>query len=74
MRKSELEVAVEDYLRSNASRYENDPATAPFYQGADPASPVKHKSGKAVGGGMKEEEKRPRQRRQTLKAKEDLEA
>ncbi|KAL9125729.1 MAG: hypothetical protein Q9217_005111 [Psora testacea] len=73
MRKSELEVAIEDYLRSNASRYENDPTTAPFYQGVDPASPVKHKGGKAIAGGMKEEEKKPRPRRQTLKAKNELE-
>ena len=74
MKKTELELAVEDFLRSNASRYENDATTAPFYQGVDPASPVKHKGGKVTGGGMKEEEKKPRQRRQTLRAKEETDA
>ncbi|KAL9104285.1 MAG: hypothetical protein Q9163_000726 [Psora crenata] len=74
MKKSELEVAVEDFLRSNASRYENDPTTAPFYRGVDPASPVQHKNGKAVAGGMKDEGKKPRPRRQTIKANEEQQA
>ena len=73
MKKNELEVAVEEHLRSNSSKYEKDPATALFYQGVDPASPVKHKGGKAIAGGMKEEEKKPRARRQTIKARDEVE-
>lgn len=72
MRKNDLETALEQHLRTNASKYAADQSLAPFYQGVDPASPVKHKGGKAISGGMKEEEKKPRARRQTLKAKEEL--
>ena len=72
MKKNELEVALEDHLRKNVSRYQQDSRAAPFYKGVDPASPVKHAGGKAVAGGMKEDEKekekKPRQRRQTIKA------
>lgn len=72
MRKNDLETALEQHLRTNASKYAGDQNLAPFYQGVDPASPVKHKAGKAVSGGMKEEEKKPRARRQTIKAREEL--
>ena len=72
MRKNDLETALEQHLRTNASLYASDQTLAPFYQGVDPASPVKHKGGKAVSGGMNAEEKKPRARRQTIKAKEDL--
>ncbi|KAG8526586.1 uncharacterized protein KY384_008787 [Bacidia gigantensis] len=73
MKKSELEVALEDHLRTHQSSYASNPSTAAFYQGVDPASPVKHRGGKAVSGGKAEDEKKPRQRRQTMKAKEEAE-
>ena len=71
MRKNELEIALEEHLRSNTSRLISNTTVAPFYQGVDPASPVKHKAGKAVSGGKAEDEmekKTSRQRRQTIKA------
>ena len=65
-KKSELELAVEQHLRDNQTVLEKDPRVAAFYQGVDPSSPVKHNPGPA------EERTKPRQRRQTIKAKEDL--
>lgn len=66
-KKSDLEMVIEQRLRENQSTLENDPKVSAFFQGVDPASPVKHNPGPA-------EEKKPRQRRQTIKAKEDLDA
>ena len=67
-RKNELEIAVEQYLRENQTSLEQDPKVAAFYQGVDPSSPVKHNPGPAEAKTPK-----PRQRRQTLKAKEEAE-
>ncbi|KAL6719751.1 hypothetical protein ACLMJK_001672 [Lecanora helva] len=66
-RKNELEIAVEQILREKQTSLEKDPRVAPFYQGVDPSSPVKHNAGPAT------EKTKARQRRQTLK-KEELEA
>lgn len=60
----DLEMSLEQFLRDNQTSLEKDPRVSAFYQGVDPASPVKHNPGPS--------EKKPRQRRQTIKAKEEL--
>ncbi|KAL8809722.1 MAG: hypothetical protein Q9223_007883, partial [Gallowayella weberi] len=70
--KPELETALDDYLRTNQTRLQTDPALSGFYKRLE--SPVKREK---VGGpattSVVEEVKRPKQRRQTFKAREDLE-
>lgn len=58
-------MVLEEHLRNNSSALSKDPKVEAFYQGVDPASPVKHERGTVTG------EKKPRQRRQTLKAREE---
>ena len=71
-KKNELEVALEEHLRTNVSKYQQDSRVTLFYQGVDPASPVKHAGGKAVAGGFKEDEKEKKSRRKTVsKAQQD---
>lgn len=41
MKKTELEVALDDYLTKNASQFSTDPTYAPFYKGRGGSSPVK---------------------------------
>ncbi|KAL8675452.1 MAG: hypothetical protein Q9168_000153 [Polycauliona sp. 1 TL-2023] len=76
--KPELEVALDDYLRKNQNRLQSDPALSSFYKRLE--SPVKRErsSGNSVGGvgaasAVQEEVKKPKQRRQTIKAREELE-
>ena len=66
-KKIDLEVALEEYLRAHWGSLSQDPKVAPFFAGVDPLSPVKREPGSV-------EEKVKRPRRQTLKAREDLEA
>ena len=71
LKKTELEIALEEHLRTNTSKFTNDSEVSAFYAGVDPASPVKHRGGKAVSGGKADDEKEkkaPRARRQTIKA------
>ncbi|KAL8726759.1 MAG: hypothetical protein Q9166_006498 [cf. Caloplaca sp. 2 TL-2023] len=74
--KPELEVALDDFLRTNQTSLQSDPALSGFYKRV--GSPVKRESGAGFGGGPSttsavEEVKKPKQRRQTLKAREELE-
>ncbi|KAI4245244.1 MAG: hypothetical protein L6R40_002601 [Gallowayella cf. fulva] len=70
--KIELEVALDAYLRENQTRLQSDPACSGFYKRLD--SPFKReRGGGTVSTSVVEEVKKPKQRRQTLKAREDLE-
>ena len=71
-KKIDLEVALEEHLRSNSSKLASDPKVAPFFYTVDPLSPVKQNP---ATGTVKtvEKEKKPRARRQTIKAREELE-
>ncbi|KAL8726456.1 MAG: hypothetical protein Q9181_006045, partial [Wetmoreana brouardii] len=68
--KTELEVALDDHLRTNQTRLQNDPLTSGFYKRKE--SPVKRESGGATATSVVEEVKKPKQRRPTLKAREEL--
>jgi len=41
LKKTELEVALDDYLTKNASQFSSDTQLAPFYKGRNGSSPVK---------------------------------
>ena len=41
MRKSELEVALDNHLRSNQTTYQNDPSLGDYYKRLEPTSPAK---------------------------------
>ncbi|KAL8802313.1 MAG: hypothetical protein Q9182_003891 [Xanthomendoza sp. 2 TL-2023] len=70
--KPELETALDDYLRTNQPRLHTDPALSGFYKRLE--SPVKREKGAGPATtSVVEEVKRPKQRRQTFKAREDLE-
>ncbi|KAL8711832.1 MAG: hypothetical protein Q9220_003776 [cf. Caloplaca sp. 1 TL-2023] len=71
MLKSELEVALSEYLRTNQSQLQNDPSLSPFYKRM--GTPVKRESGGAAAStSVVEDVKKPKQRRQTIKAREEL--
>ncbi|KAL8960752.1 MAG: hypothetical protein Q9193_002598 [Seirophora villosa] len=75
--KTDLEVALDDFLRANQTSLQNDPQLSGFYKRL--GSPVKRESGGATTSSLVETVKKPglsgtKQRRQTLKAREDLEA
>lgn len=69
-KKTDLEVALEEHLRANSSRLSADSRVAPFFYTVDPLSPVKQD---AATGTVQTVEKKPRARRQTIKAREELE-
>lgn len=76
--KSELEVALEGYLRAHQVRLANDLTFEPFYRRIGALSPVKRESGGGgggIGGGVVltsgDEVKKPRARRQT-RAREEI--
>ncbi|KAL8756462.1 MAG: hypothetical protein Q9199_002905, partial [Rusavskia elegans] len=71
--KPDLEIALDDYLRKNQTRLQSDPALSSFYKRLE--SPVKRERGSGVGAtsAAAEEAKKPKQRRQTIKAREELE-
>ncbi|KAI4126826.1 MAG: hypothetical protein LQ338_003536, partial [Usnochroma carphineum] len=68
--KTELEVALDEFLRTNQISLQNDPQLSGFYKRIN--SPVKRESGGGTATSLVEEVKKPKQRRQTLKAREDL--
>ena len=70
-KKIDLEVALEEHLRANSTKLSSDSKVAPFFSTVDPLSPVKQNP---LTGTVQtaEKEKRPRARRQTLKAREEL--
>ncbi|KAL8697073.1 MAG: hypothetical protein Q9201_007320, partial [Fulgogasparrea decipioides] len=68
--KTELEVALDDHLRTNQTRLQNDPLASAFYKRKE--SPVKRESGGATATSVVDEVKKPKQRRPTLKAREEL--
>ncbi|KAI4248553.1 MAG: hypothetical protein LQ352_005919, partial [Teloschistes flavicans] len=75
--KLDLEEALNDHLRKNQTRLEKDPMASGFYKRLD--SPVKRErdSGGHVSAAATStvaEVKKTKQRRQTLKAREELEA
>ena len=61
-KKLDLEMVLEEHLRANQSSLATDPKVAPFYQGVDPASPVKHSLGVA----------QKQRRKQTIKSNEEV--
>ncbi|KAL8897447.1 MAG: hypothetical protein Q9192_002569 [Flavoplaca navasiana] len=75
--KPDLELALDDYLRKNQTRLQSDPALSHFYKRLE-NSPAKREKSDGSGGGVaassaaREEIKKPK-RRQTIKAREDLE-
>ena len=66
-KKIDLEVALEEHLRANSSKLSSDSKVAPFFYTVDPLSPVKQDPATGTG-----QEKKPRARRQTIKAREEL--
>ena len=66
-KKIDLEVALEEHLRANSSKLSSDSKVAPFFYTVDPLSPVKQDPATGTA-----QEKKPRARRQTLKAREEL--
>lgn len=68
-KKIDLEVALEEYLRANSSKLASDSKVAPFFYTVDPLSPVKQDP---ATGTVQTTEKKPRARRQTIKAREEL--
>ncbi|KAH6722531.1 hypothetical protein DL95DRAFT_324623 [Leptodontidium sp. 2 PMI_412] len=48
MKKTELEVALDDYLTKNASQFSSDTQFAPFYKGRGGSSPVKKEASSAI--------------------------
>ena len=61
-------MALEEYLRANSSKLSSDSKVAPFFYTVDPLSPVKQDP----ATGTVPTEKKPRARRQTIKAREEL--
>ncbi|KAL8948019.1 MAG: hypothetical protein Q9222_005761 [Ikaeria aurantiellina] len=71
MLKNELEVALDDFLRTNQSQLQNDPSLSAFYKRL--GTPVKRESGGVPAStSVIEDVKKPKQRRQTIKAREEL--
>ena len=68
-KKIDLEVALEEHLRANSSKLASDSKVAPFFYTVDPLSPVKQDP---ATGTVQTTEKKPRARRQTIKAREEL--
>ena len=68
-KKIDLEVALEEYLRANSAKLSSDSKVAPFFYTVDPLSPVKQDP---ATGTVQAVEKKPRARRQTIKAREEL--
>ncbi|KAL9598413.1 MAG: hypothetical protein Q9219_004503 [cf. Caloplaca sp. 3 TL-2023] len=69
--KTDLEVALDEYLRANQPRLQDDPQLSGFYRRI--TSPVKRESGGVINiTSAAEEVKKPKQRRQTIKAREEL--
>ncbi len=66
-KKIDLEVALEEHLRANSSKLSSDSKVAPFFSTVDPLSPVKQDPMTGTA-----QEKKPRARRQTIKAREEL--
>ncbi|KAL8993826.1 MAG: hypothetical protein Q9169_006054 [Polycauliona sp. 2 TL-2023] len=74
--KPDLEVALDDYLRKNQSRLQSDPTLANFYKRLETPGKRDRSSGSGAGAGaasaLQEEIKKPKQRRQTIKAREEI--
>ncbi|KAL8688221.1 MAG: hypothetical protein Q9218_005811, partial [Villophora microphyllina] len=74
--KPDLELALNDHLRTNKTRLENDRLASGFYKRLESPMKRERESGGAVSAAatsVVEEVKKPKQRRQTLKAREELE-
>ena len=71
LKKSELEIALDEHLRANQSSLSKEESLSDYYKrlGVRMRSPAKRESGGITSG----DEKKPRARRQT-KAKEEIEA
>ncbi|KAL8865663.1 MAG: hypothetical protein Q9174_006767, partial [Haloplaca sp. 1 TL-2023] len=68
--KPDLEIILNDHLRTHASQLQNDARLSSYYKTLRRAdSPVKRES----GGGLEVEGRKVKSRRQTLKAREELE-
>jgi hypothetical protein len=69
LKKTEVEVALDDYLTQNASTYSSETRLAPFYRRRSESSPVK----KEVTSALSDAEKQVKSvRRRVTKAAEDL--
>ncbi|KAL2073764.1 hypothetical protein VTL71DRAFT_11090 [Oculimacula yallundae] len=69
LKKTELEVALNDYLTENASQFSSDAQLAPFYKGRGGSSPVKKEAASVVSD---IESKVKSVRRRVTKAAEEL--
>ncbi|KAL8923462.1 MAG: hypothetical protein Q9208_004590 [Pyrenodesmia sp. 3 TL-2023] len=69
--KPELESILDDFLRTNQSSLNGDPQLADYYKRL--GSPLKRESTNAKSTALLDTVQKPKQRRQTLKAREDLE-
>ncbi|KAL9581404.1 MAG: hypothetical protein Q9212_003918 [Teloschistes hypoglaucus] len=76
--KLDLEEALNKHLRTNQTRLEKDPTISGFYKRLDTPVKRERESGGHVSAAgatsVVQEVKKPKQRRQTLKAREELEA
>ncbi|KAI4206669.1 MAG: hypothetical protein LQ346_000961 [Caloplaca aetnensis] len=69
--KPELESMLDDFLRTNQSSWKGDPQLSDYYKRL--GSPLKRESGNATSTSLMDTVKKPKSRRQTLKARDDLE-
>ena len=60
MRKSELEVALDNHLRSNRTTYQNDPSLGGYYKRLSLSSPAKRSASIVKSEGL--ENKAPRKK------------
>ena len=72
--KTDLEVALEEHLRANSTKYAQDPKLEPYYRRQAVLSPVKRETGSTLITSENENKRPQRARRQTRGAREDTDA
>ena len=72
--KTDLEVALEEHLRANSTKYAQDPKLEPYYRRQAILSPVKRETGSTLITSENENKRPQRARRQTRGAREDTDA
>jgi hypothetical protein len=69
LKKTEIEVALDEYLTKNASQYSGEARLAPFYKRRSDSSPIK----KEASSALSDAETKPKSvKRRVTKAAEDL--
>lgn len=69
LKKTEVEVALDEYLHKNASKYSNEARLAPFYRRRSESSPVKKEANSVLS---EVESKAKTVKRRVTKAAEEL--